>query len=86
MYKLKSVNNRVNSVLRTGKDFVSVRIETVTAQRIIDEGTIVESSKEGYPICIDNKWYFEGEEIIAPVETVETVETVAPRKGKGKKA
>lgn len=63
MYKLKSVNGRVNTLLRTGKDFVRNNLSTSAAQHIINCGELVESDKPEYPICVDNKWYFEGVEI-----------------------
>lgn len=63
MYKLKSVNGRVNTLLRTGKDFVRNNLLTSAAQHIINCGELVESDKPEYPICVDNKWYFEGVEI-----------------------
>lgn len=63
MYKLKSVNGRVNTLLRTGKDFVRNNLLTSAAQHIINCGELVESDKPEYPICVDNKWYFEGVKI-----------------------
>lgn len=80
MYKLKNENGRVNSLLRTGKDFVRNKLAVSAAQHIIDTGNIVESDKEDYPICVDSKWYFEGEEMNIPAATANT------GKGKGKKA
>lgn len=80
MYKLKNENGRVNSLLRTGKDFVRNKLAVSAAQHIIDTGSIVESDKESYPICVDGKWYFEGEEMNIPAATANT------GKGKGKKA
>ena len=80
MYKLKNENGRVNSLLRSGKDFVKNKLAVSAAQHIIDNGKIVESDKEGYPICVDNKWYFEGEEMnTAPVAPANT------GKGRGKR-
>ena len=32
-----------------------------SAQHIIDNGKLLKSNVAGYPINIDNKWYFEGE-------------------------
>lgn len=32
-----------------------------SAQHIIDHGKLLKSDVSGYPINIDNKWYFEGE-------------------------
>ena len=80
MYKLKNENGRVNSLLRSGKDFVKNNLAVSAAQHIIDTGEVVESDKEDYPICVDNKWYFEGEEMnTAPASTN------ISRKGKGKR-
>lgn len=73
MYKLKNVNGRVNILLRTGKDFVKNTISVSAAQHIIDSGKQVESDKPEYPICVDKKWYFEGEEFVAtPSEELKT--------------
>ena len=70
MYKLKNENGRVNSLLRTGNDFIRNKLSVSAAQHIIDTGKIEESDKEGYPICVDKKWYFEGEEMnTAPAAT-----------------
>lgn len=63
MYKLKNVNGRVNTLLRSGKDFVKSNLSVSAAQHIIDSGKLVESDNPGYPICIDNQWYFEGVEV-----------------------
>ena len=63
MCKLKSVNGRVNTLLRTGKDFVRNNLSTSAAQHIINCGELVESDKLEYPICVGNKWYFEGVKI-----------------------
>ena len=62
-YKLKNVNGRANCLLRTGKDFVKNNLSVSAAQHIIDTGKLVKSSKPDYPICVDNQWFFEGEEI-----------------------
>ncbi len=63
MYKLKVVNGRVKSLLRTGKDFVKNELSVSAAQHIIDTGKMVKSENAEYPICIDDKWFFEGEMI-----------------------
>lgn len=63
MYKLKSKNGRVNTLLRTGKDFVKNNIAVSAAQHIINTGERVKSDREDYPICINKIWYFEGERI-----------------------
>lgn len=63
MYKLKNINGRVNSLLRSGNDFVKNNISVSAAQHIIDNGKMLKSELANYPICIDNEWFFEGEEI-----------------------
>lgn len=69
MYKLKSVNGRVNALLRTGKDFVRHSLSVSAAQHIIDTGKLVNSEKPEYPICVNNEWFFEGVEVKeAPVQ------------------
>lgn len=60
-YKLKNANGKVTFLLRTGKDFVKNQMAIASAQHIIDNGTMMKSDVEGYPININNKWYFEGE-------------------------
>lgn len=80
MYKLKNVNGRVNCLLRTGKDFVKNNLSVSAAQHIIDSGKLVESSKPDYPICVDDKWFFEG------VEIKETATTPTTGKKGGRKA
>lgn len=63
MYKLKNINGRVNSLLKTGNDFVKNSLSISAAQHIIDTGKMVKSDKPEYPICVDEKWYFEGVEV-----------------------
>lgn len=78
-YNLKNKDGKVTFLLRTGKDMVKNQMALASAQHIIDTGKIEESDKEGYPICVDNKWYFEGEEMnTAPA-------TTNNGKGKGKR-
>lgn len=60
-YKLKNTNGKVNFLLRTGKDFSKNQMAIASAQHIIDNGKLMKSDVKGYPINVDNKWYFEGE-------------------------
>lgn len=60
-YKLKTVNGKVAFLLKTGKDFVKNQMAVASAQHIIDTGEVKKSDVEGYPINVDNKWYFAGE-------------------------
>lgn len=73
-YKLKNRNGKVNFLLKTGKDFSKNEMSISAAQHIIDSGERVESDRKDYPICIDSKWYFEGEPVV-----------VTPKTGKDKK-
>ena len=36
-------------------------MEIVSAQHIINNGKLMKSDIAGYPVNIDNRWYFEGE-------------------------
>lgn len=76
MYRLKSTNGRVNTLFRSGKDFVKTELPTSAVQHIIDVGTLVKSDKPEYPICVDEKWYFEGTKL------AEATPKKAPRKGR----
>lgn len=62
-YKLKNVNGKVTFLLRTGKDLVKNQMAIASAQHIIDHGKYTKTVDPKYPIAIDNKWFFESEEI-----------------------
>lgn len=72
-YRLKNTNGKVTFLLRTGKDLVKNQMAIASAQHIINHGKLMKSDVSGYPINIDNKWYFEGE----------VSKRTAPRKAKG---
>ena len=72
-YRLKNTNGKVTFLLRTGKDLVKNQMTIASAQHIIDHGKLLKSDVSGYPINIDNKWYFEGE----------VSKRTAPRKAEG---
>lgn len=72
-YKLKSINGKVTFLLRTGKDMVRNQMAVASAQHVIDHGKVKKSDVKGYPINVDDKWYFEGE-IVTPQKTEETAE------------
>ncbi|MBS5331720.1 MAG: hypothetical protein KHY36_04220 [Subdoligranulum variabile] len=72
-YRLKNTNGKVTFLLRTGKDLVKNQMAIASAQYIIDHGKLLKSDVSGYPINIDNKWYFEGE----------VSKRTAPRKAEG---
>lgn len=65
-YKLKSTHGKVTFLLRAGKDLVKNTMSIASAQHIIDTGEIKLSTVAGYPINVDNKWYFEGEIVKTP--------------------
>ena len=60
-YKLKEKDGKVEFLLRTGKDFVRNHMSVASAQHIIDGGKLMKSTKVGYPICVNDEWFFEGE-------------------------
>ena len=60
-YKLKNINGKVAFLLRAGKDLVRSQMAISSAQHIIDNGELKKSEQSGYPINVDDKWYFEGE-------------------------
>ena len=70
-YKRKSVKGKVTFLLHRGKDFVKNQMSVASAQHIIDTGKLKKSTKEGYPINVDNKWYFEGEICKTPAPKAE---------------
>lgn len=72
-YRLKNTNGKVTFLLRTGKDLVKNQMAIASAQHIINHGKLMKSDVSGYPINIDNKWYFEGE----------VSKKTAPRKAEG---
>lgn len=72
-YRLKNTNGKVTFLLRTGKDLVKNQMAIASAQHIIDHGKLLKLDVSGYPINIDNKWYFEGE----------VSKRTAPRKAEG---
>lgn len=72
-YRLKNTNGTVTFLLRTGKDLVKNQMAIASAQHIINHGKLMKSDVSGYPINIDNKWYFEGE----------VSKRTAPRKAEG---
>lgn len=60
-YKLKSTNDNVTFLLKTGKDFVRNRMTIASAQHLLATGKVKKSNNKDYPICVDDTWYFEGE-------------------------
>ena len=72
-YRLKNTNGKVTFLLRTGKDLVKNQMAIASARHIINHGKLMKSDVSGYPINIDNKWYFEGE----------VSKRTAPRKAEG---
>jgi hypothetical protein len=60
-YKLKAnESGKVRFLLRAGKDLVANTMDEAGAKGIVDNGEVTLSDIPDYPICVDNKWYFEG--------------------------
>ena len=49
-YRLKNTNGKVTFLLRTGKDLVKNQMAIASAQHIIDNGKLLKSDIDGYPI------------------------------------
>ena len=59
--KLKSNGAFVSFVMAAGKDFVQSQMKVENANEIIKNGEVAESNKfPGYPICVNDTYYFEG--------------------------
>lgn len=54
-------NDYVEFLLATGNDFAKNKMTLENAKNIANTGKVKPSDVEGYPICVDDKWYFEGE-------------------------
>ena len=62
-YKLKDIDGYVTFLLRTGKDFVKSQMSVAVAHLIISssDSKPKKSNMADYPICVDDKWFFQGE-------------------------
>lgn len=59
--KLKSNGAFVSFIMTAGKDFVQSQMKVENANEIIKNGEVAESNKFlGYPICVNDTYYFEG--------------------------
>ena len=58
--KLKVENGVVSYVMRAGRDLVQDKMSLAAAERICAKGTKVSKTVKGFPICVDDKFYFEG--------------------------
>ena len=59
-YTLRSKDDKVSFLLKTGKDFVKSQMEVGFAENLIKNGKVKKSDKPDYQICVDDKWYFDG--------------------------
>lgn len=59
-YKLKAPDGHAKFLLKTGEDFVHGEMTAENAQTIIDEGKEGLTTKAGYPINVNDEWFFEG--------------------------
>jgi hypothetical protein len=58
--RLKVENGMVAYVMRAGTDLVRDDMSLAAAERICAKGTKVSKTVKGFPICVDDKFYFEG--------------------------
>ena len=68
MYELTVENGVVSFLLRTGKDFVKGTMEESQARQIISEGESLEKCIEGYPININDTYFFKGHKVETKVK------------------
>ncbi len=59
--RLKNNKGKVHFIMVAGKDFVQNEMGINAANTLIEKGEVTESKQfEGYPICVDGKYFFEG--------------------------
>lgn len=59
--RLKNNKGKVHFIMVAGKDFVQNEMGINAANALIEKGEVTESKQfEGYPICVDGKYFFEG--------------------------
>lgn len=51
-------NDKVVFQVRTGNDFVQNTMSKTAAKEFIKNGTVTESDREGFPICVNGEYYF----------------------------
>lgn len=51
-------NDMVVFQVRTGNDFVQNTMTVSAAREFIKNGTVTESDREGFPICVNDAFYF----------------------------
>ena len=54
-------NGNVGFLMSTGNDFVKNVMMLQHAENTAKAGDVKKSNRDDYPICVDDKWYFEGE-------------------------
>lgn len=58
--KLKSENGLVQFLMVAGKDVVYSEMPITIAEQLCSKGTTSSTKFHGYPICVDDKYYFAG--------------------------
>ena len=59
--RLKNNKGKVHFIMVAGKDFVQNEMGINAVNALIEKGEVTESKQfEGYPICVDGKYFFEG--------------------------
>ena len=59
--RLKNNKGKVHFIMVAGKDFVQNEMSINAVNALIEKGEVTESKQfEGYPICVDGKYFFEG--------------------------
>ena len=56
--KFNCIDGKVPYIMAAGKDFVSSAMSQSDAERICAAGTKISTRFPGYPISVDNKYFF----------------------------
>lgn len=74
-YALKIIDGNVLFLLRIKSQFVKNIMPALSAESIIKDGHLKKSNIKGFPINIDDKWYFEGKLITLRPKSEEQLES-----------
>ena len=67
--KLKVIDGKVQYLMRCGKDLVADEMSLACAERICSRQASKSDLFQGYPICVDDKFYFAGIEEKKPTKS-----------------
>ncbi len=59
-YVLKTKDGNVDFLMKTGEDFVKSSMSVEDAQKLLNESEVTKSDVLGYPISIEDNYFFAG--------------------------